>query len=117
MIEGGVSFDAFGGAIADVSPGETAFPWRSGLADVQYTATWPYARATASPARYDRFVRRERRALQPWVGTDAYVNYADPSLRDYASAYWGPNLRRLSRVKSRYDPQNLFSFPQSVPVA
>jgi FAD/FMN-containing dehydrogenase len=115
MIEGGVSFDAFGGAIADVDASDTAFPWRSALADIQYTATWPFAGATSSPTRFDRFVRRERRALQPWVGSEAYVNYADPSLRNYAKAYWGPNLRRLSRVKSTYDPHDLFRFAQSVP--
>jgi FAD/FMN-containing dehydrogenase len=37
-------------------------------------------------------------------------------LRDYASACWGPNLARLSQVKKTYDPGNVFSFPQAVPL-
>ncbi len=116
IVEGGVSFDAFGGAIADLAPDATAFPWRTALADVQYTATWPYADAGRDPAPFDDFVQSERRALQPWVGASAYVNYADRTLTDFATAYWGPNLPRLSRIKKRYDPGQVFSFPQSVPL-
>ncbi|MFT3970447.1 MAG: FAD-binding oxidoreductase [Micropruina sp.] len=116
MVEGGVSFDAFGGAIADVAPDATAFPWRTALADVQYTATWPYAGAGQNPAPFDNFVQAQRKALQPWLGNSAYVNYADPKLNGFAEAYWGTNLARLSQVKKSYDPHDVFSFPQSVPV-
>jgi FAD/FMN-containing dehydrogenase len=116
MIEGGVSFDALGGAVAEVAADGTAFPWRAALADIQYTATWPYAKATAHPSRYDAFVQKERASLVPYVGASGYANYADPSLRDYATAYWGPNLNRLSQVKKTYDPHNVFSFPQAVPL-
>ncbi len=116
MVEGGVSFDAFGGAIADVAPDATAFPWRTALADVQYTATWPYRDAGQKPAPFDDFVQAQRKALEPWLGNSAYVNYADPKLSGYAEAYWGTNLARLSQIKKSYDPHNVFSFPQSVPL-
>ena len=117
MVEGGVSFDAFGGAIAEVAANATAFPWRTALADVQYTATWPYAKASENPAPFDDFVQAERKALQPYLGNSAYVNYADRTLTDYAAAYWGPNLAQLSKIKKSYDPHNIFSFPQSVPLS
>ena len=116
MVEGGVSFDAFGGAIAGVAPDATAFPWRTALADIQYTATWPYGKASEDPSPFDDFVQSERKSLQPWVGNSAYVNYADRKLTDYATAYWGPNLTRLSHIKKIYDPHDVFSFPQSVPL-
>lgn len=116
MIEGGVSFDTLGGAVADVAVGATAFPWRKALATVQYTATWAFANATLSPAPFDAFVRNERHALAPWLSSPAYVNYADPGITDYATAYWGANLVRLQQVKRSYDPHNVFSFPQSVPL-
>ena len=116
MIEGGVSLDAFGGAIAEVASSATAFPWRTALADIQYTATWPYNEAGVNPAPLDNFVQSERKALQPWVGNSAYVDYADPKLTNYAVAYWGPNLTQLSKIKKIYDPHNVFKFPQSVPL-
>ena len=68
--------------------------------------------APATP--FDKFVRGERAALAPWTGPSAYVNYADSSLTDYPTAYWGANYPRLQSVKQQYDPQNLFTFAQSV---
>jgi hypothetical protein len=46
----------------------------------------------------------------------AYVNYCDLDLQNFADAYWGANLSRLSAVKKAYDGSNLFHHPQSVPV-
>lgn len=116
LVEGGVSFDSLGGAVADVAAGATAFAWRTALASVQYTATWTYANAGLDPAPFDAFVRSERQALAPWLGASAYVNYADAAIVDYPSAYWGPNVSRLRQIKKTYDPADVFSFPQSVPV-
>ena len=38
------------------------------------------------------------------------------SLKDYQHDYWGDNLERLVHVKNKYDPDNLFKFPMSVPM-
>jgi FAD/FMN-containing dehydrogenase len=116
MIEGGVSFDSAGGAIAAVAPDATAVPWRTALATVQYTATWAYADASADPSPYDAFVQGERAALAPWLGSGAYANYADPSLANFAQDYWGANLPRLQQVRKTYDPNGVFDYPQAVPL-
>jgi FAD/FMN-containing dehydrogenase len=44
-----------------------------------------------------------------------FQNFPDPELQDWAGAYYGPNYRRLVRVKARYDPAGFFRFPQSLP--
>jgi FAD/FMN-containing dehydrogenase len=110
LSEGGISFDALGGAVRDVAPDATAFPWRSALATVQVTATWD----RGGPAPFDDYVRSVRRDLLPLLGTGAYSNYADASLQDYGKAYWGGNYARLQQVKRSVDPHDLFSWPQSV---
>ncbi len=46
-----------------------------------------------------------------------YPNYPEPDLPDWPTAYHGPNLPRLTRVKATYDPHNTFTFAQSVPLA
>ena len=43
------------------------------------------------------------------------MNYCDLDLQNYADAYWGANLSRLSAVKKAYDGTNLFHHLQSVP--
>lgn len=115
LVEGGLSFDALGGAVDALAPSATAFVHRGALAIVQYTATWK--RAADDPSSYDAYVRGLRGSLLPWTGPGAYVNYADASIRDYGSAYWGGNYPRLREIKKRYDGADLFSFPQSVRTA
>ncbi|PWU54080.1 hypothetical protein DLJ46_00185 [Micromonospora globispora] len=112
MVEGGVSFDVLGGAVAQVAPDATAFVHRTAMATVQYTATWQDA--GAAPAPFDAYVRGFRAAMAPWLGSAAYVNYADPTIDRYGPAYWGDNYTRLQQVKRAVDPSALFAFGQSV---
>nr|WP_249817275.1 BBE domain-containing protein [Bradyrhizobium sp. 179] len=53
--------------------------------------------------------------MRPHVPGKAYINYCDSELRDWPTAYWGPNLTRLEGVKRAVDPTNIFRFPQSIP--
>jgi FAD/FMN-containing dehydrogenase len=34
----------------------------------------------------------------------------------YAKTYWGENLARLMKIKSAFDPKNIFRHTQSVPL-
>ncbi|GAB3471463.1 FAD-binding oxidoreductase [Kineococcus endophyticus] len=110
-VEAGMSFDALGGAVADVAPDATAFPWRTALATVQHTATWT---GTGDAAAFDAVVAGTREALREWTGGSAYVNYADPGLPDRAQACWGPNRARLQQVAAAVDPDGLFAFPGGI---
>ena len=42
------------------------------------------------------------------VGRLAYVNYLGVSSVDQVRDAYGPSYERLSRIKGRYDPANLF---------
>jgi hypothetical protein len=44
------------------------------------------------------------------------VNYTDLDLPNWAEAYYKGNLARLSQVKEKYDPENLFRFAQGIPL-
>jgi FAD/FMN-containing dehydrogenase len=52
-----------------------------------------------------------------WASGGVFPNFPDPDLADWAHAYHGANHHRLTRVKARYDPDNVFDFHQSLPPA
>ena len=111
---GSVLIDAMGGAIAQVAPDATAFPHRGAIAALQFVASWD---ATAPPAIADAslaWLRSTYAKARPLIGPGAYVNYADPDLADWQQAYYGANYPRLQRVRTTYDPDGLFAFPQAI---
>ena len=108
LLEAGISLDALGGKVADVDARDTAFVHRSALATVQYTATFP----PGGPHVADAYVRGFRAAMVPHWGNHAYVNYADPTITDYRTAYFGDNATRLAQVGRAYDPDGFFIQPQ-----
>lgn len=111
---GSVLIDAMGGAITAVRAEETAFPHRSALAMLQLVASWDSAATGAAADASLAWLRSFYERARPLIGTGAYVNYADPDLLDWPTAYYGANYPRLQQVRTRYDPEGLFAFPQAI---
>jgi hypothetical protein len=113
-VGGGLAFDAYGGAINRVASDATAFVHRDKLACIQATYSWSSYTSPSVIAAGAQWLR--------WLGTNvfdptsgAYQNYIDPTLANWQNAYYGSNLSRLVTIKSTHDPDNLFSFAQSIP--
>jgi len=100
-----------GGVPARIARDATALYHRQARFILQYDAYWT---APQDEAANVQWVRDIRTALLPYT-EGAYVNYHDADLTDYLRAYYGTNLERLVEVKRRYDPDNVFRFPQSIP--
>jgi FAD/FMN-containing dehydrogenase len=106
--------DAYGGAMAKVAPDATAFVHRAGtLFCLQYGSVWTSAGDTQKRLQE---MRQFYATMRPYVSGAAYVNYCDTDLADWPTAYWGQNLERLQRIKSAFDPSNVFRHAQSVPL-
>jgi FAD/FMN-containing dehydrogenase len=110
----GAALFTWGGAISRIPPTETAFPHRDVLFLVSMDTSWK----TAEPAEVMQANIAWLDGLYQDMGefaTDAaYVNFTDPDLRDWRSAYYGPNLARLTSIKHRYDPDRVFEFGQAI---
>ena len=113
---GGVALDASGGAINRLAPNATAFVHRDALFSLQYSANWPEGAPGSLVQANRQWLQASWQSMRPYVSGQAYQNYADPALADWAHAYYGSNLPRLEEVKARYDPGNLWHFPQSIPL-
>jgi FAD/FMN-containing dehydrogenase len=103
-----------GGAINQVAPDATAYVHRDAAFIASPGARWQ------DPSQDDdnvAWVRACHQALSPYGTGRAYVNFiAEPDGR--ARDAYGANLERLSVVKRKYDPGNLFRLNQNVrPVA
>ena len=77
----------------------------------------PYYFSAAETSQRLNAMRALYAAMRPYVSGAAYVNYCDLDLTDDATAYWGQNLARLKRIKSAFDPTNVFKHARSVPLA
>ena len=107
--------DPYGGAISRLAADATAFAHRGDtLYSIQYASSWSDSAET--PHRLET-LRKFYAAMRPYVSGGAYVNYCDADLTDWPTAYWGQNLTRLKRIKTAYDPDNIFQHRQSVPSA
>jgi FAD/FMN-containing dehydrogenase len=114
---GGIAFDSLGGRVNAVAPNATAFVHRNALFGAQYTTDWTNGTGGPGVANQLAWLRRFWAAMRPYASGQAYQNYVDPDLTNYAQAYYGSNLPLLSKLKTKYDPANMFKFPQSIPPA
>ncbi|MEL6748296.1 MAG: BBE domain-containing protein, partial [Pseudomonadota bacterium] len=107
-----VQIQSYGGAVGRIAGDATAFPHRSqDLIGLQYSAE--FQKEAQIEERLTALVAVEA-AMRPHVTGGRYVNYPDINQEDYGTAYWGANYPRLRRIKSKFDPENVFSHAQSV---
>jgi FAD/FMN-containing dehydrogenase len=102
--------DSLGGAVGQLAPTATAFPHRTALA----TAQIYFDSSASAQAATAKEVGEVRDGLADVIGTGGYVNYIDPAMPDWATAYYGDNLPKLQQVAKTYDPSGAFTFAQSI---
>lgn len=107
-----IGFLLLGGKIKENKNMPSAFPHRTAKILIQIDAEWfPeysfYANDTI------RWVNNLRNFLLPYAGF-GYLNYCDINIRNYLYSYFGNNVPWLKTVKERYDPYNLFYYPQGI---
>ncbi|KAH9818279.1 hypothetical protein DFH28DRAFT_888282 [Melampsora americana] len=117
-----VQFELYGGlnsAITAVPKDATSFAQRSVLWTIQfYTSSNNYAPPfpDAGLTFLDQMVSSIVKNSSPGWEYGAYSNYVDDrlSLNEWKRLYYKTHYQRLAQIKSAYDPQNVFSFPQSI---
>jgi len=80
---------------------------------LQYDAYWDDPEDNAVNTAWVEDMRKD---LRPYT-RGAYINYHDSLIPDPLTSYYGTKLRQLVAVKAKYDPENVFQYPQSIPIA
>lgn len=101
-----------GGRIAENKYLPSAYPHREAKVLIQIVAQWElkysmYANDTV------KWVNNLRESLLPYADF-GYLNYCDINIPNYLYNYFGNNISWLKIVKERYDPYNLFYYPQGI---
>ena len=89
---------------------------RDALACAQWSFFWGTGAPHSVTAAGSSWLASTGRSLAPYIH-GAYQNYIDPTLTDWARAYYGANLPRLVKVKRRVDADDFFHFAQSIPTS
>ncbi|KAG5531331.1 hypothetical protein RHGRI_026073 [Rhododendron griersonianum] len=127
-----LTFNPYGGKMAEISPSAKPFPHRKGnICKIYYSANWDDDGVEAAK-HYVDLVRKLHRYMTPFVSKsprEAFWNYRDLDLginrngadrytqgAAYGVKYFKGNFDRLVKVKTEVDPANFFRNEQSIPV-
>jgi FAD/FMN-containing dehydrogenase len=102
---------AYGGAISQVGIGDTAFSHRDAVVEFITTEGWE------DPAEDEARIAAPRRfaaVMEPFA-SGVYVNaLADEAGNGVRAAYYASTLERLTALKDRYDPDNVFHLNHNI---
>ncbi|KAJ0018425.1 hypothetical protein Pint_11332 [Pistacia integerrima] len=127
-----LTFNPYGGRMAEIAASATAFPHRAGnLWMMQYLVNWNQSGSEAANF-YLGLIRELYNHMTPFVSKNprqAFLNYRDIDLgvnhngnrsylegRVYGIKYFKGNFERLVKIKTKVDPDNFFRNEQSIPV-
>lgn len=108
-----VFIEGLGGAFGRVAEDATAFSHRNAPYDLLIASVWEDA---GEDRRHTGWARGLHAAMAPYTSGLAYVNYlgAEGTGR-VRSAYGAAKYARLTLLKDRYDPRNMFLLNQNIP--
>jgi len=105
------SLQSYGGAVAAVGDGESAFGHRDAL--VEFVAVAGWTDPVEDGARMSA-ARRYGAAVEPFA-SGVYVNdLADEGEAGIQRAYGADKVARLAALKDRYDPENVFHLNHNI---
>ena len=99
------------GAAQRIGRADTAWTFRNANFTEVIVAVSPDA---ANNERMMRWAKDYWTALHPYSAGGAYLNMVMDEGADQVKAAYADNYARLTRIKAKYDPQNLFSINQNI---
>lgn len=105
-----VSLYGLGGAVMDIDKEATAFYYRDAKFIMGLQSVWEDSKQAFHNIEWTK-AKLEYISL---ITTGAYVSFPSAELEDYEKEYFGFNALKLKEIKGKYDPFNVFKFPQGI---
>lgn len=106
-----VAMEIYGGGIAAVGDKANAFFHRDVYCDLFFDVFWI---TDAERQTMLEFLAGWEKLVAPHWNGRVYQNYPSPENPDFGENYWGNRYSALRAIKTKYDPGNLFRYPQSI---
>jgi len=106
-----VVVECYGGAAGRVPNDATAYPHRELPWDILFIAQWTDPAET--PIHRD-WARDGEEVLRPFSANAHLLSALDVESEEVIHTAFGGNLRRLSEIKQKYDPENFFRVNQNI---
>ena len=106
-----IFFGAIGGATTRPAPDSMAYAHRDANFVMNVHGRWD---SPAEDAAGIRWARDFFNASAPFASGGVYVNFLTADETDRVKSAYGPNYDRLTKVKRKYDPDNLFCVNQNI---
>ncbi|MGI9568519.1 MAG: FAD-dependent oxidoreductase [Desulfobulbia bacterium] len=110
------SFFLLGGAINSLKRNETAYVHRNAQFLMVMLTAWDKHAKAGTVTQNTHWISSYFDSMQKHVLPESYQNFPDLGLTNWSEAYYGENLKRLQSIKRKFDQDNFFHFPQSIPV-
>lgn len=105
-----ISLYSLGGAVKRARRDATAFNYRNAKYILLIQTVWEDSRyADVNKA----WLSKNFRYIQS-ITNGSYVNFPYANLKYYEHAYYGGHVNILRKIKRKYDPFNVFRYPQSI---
>jgi FAD/FMN-containing dehydrogenase len=107
-----IEFDPFGGQVAQRPLSSTAFYPRMAQFWLLFVSTWSDQSDTDANLLWLSTIWN---AMRPSTSIYCYTGFVMLNLPNFLQCYYGSLLPSLEATKAKYDPNNFFRFPQSIP--
>jgi FAD/FMN-containing dehydrogenase len=94
---------------------QTAYVHRNMLTLLRATPVWASDAPKSVQNELIAWTEQMIRLVAPQTPAESYQNFPNRGIDNWQQQYYAENFARLVRVKTKYDPHNLFHNPQSIP--
>ncbi|MFL5830566.1 MAG: FAD-binding oxidoreductase [Solirubrobacteraceae bacterium] len=94
---------------------DTAYVHRDALTLLRATPVWARDAPKSVGEGLMAWTNQMIALIAPDTPAESYQNFPNRAIKDWERQYYAENFSRLVKVKTRYDPHNIFHNPQSIP--
>ena len=105
-----ITFYGAGGAIRDVDKLDSAYYYRDANFIMGIQSVWEVDKYAEENKEWVNENFKTLKALT----NGSFVNFPIIGLENYEEEYYGKNIKKLREIKAKYDPYNVFTYPQVI---